>query len=100
MSSFRTTTTLDAWLGTSSEFNPVRRFQKGVLIMTGETPAPTSDGPKSERFRTYIRHRQLEMLSEELWDEFLWGELGAARRDFDTAEWGKNQEQASQVPSQ
>ena len=68
--------------------------------MTAEAKARTSDGPKSERFRTYIRERQLEMLSEELWDEFLWGELGAARRDFDTAEWGKNQEEASQVPLQ
>ncbi len=68
--------------------------------MTKEAQTPTSDDPKSERFRAYIRERQLEMLSEELWDEFLWGELGAARRDFDTEEWGKNQEQASKVPSQ
>lgn len=68
--------------------------------MTAKDQTSTSEGPKSERFREYVRERQLEMLSEELWDEFLWGELGAARRDFDTAEWGKNQERASNVPLQ
>jgi len=48
--------------------------------------------PKSDQFRDYIRHRQLEMLSEDLWDEYLWGELGAAVRDFENEPWGKPSE--------
>ena len=51
--------------------------------MAEQTQIPESDDPKSEQFRDYIRHRQLEMISEDLWDEYLWGELGAAVRDFE-----------------
>ena len=51
-----------------------------------QTPEP--DDPKSDEFRDYIRHRQLEMLSEDLWDEYLWGELGAAVRDFESMNRG------------
>ena len=36
--------------------------------MAEETQVLESDDPKSEQFRDYIRHRQLEMLSEDLWD--------------------------------
>ena len=50
---------------------------------------PESDDPKSEQFRNYIRHRQLEMISEDLGDEYLWGELGAAVRDFENEPWEK-----------
>ena len=57
--------------------------------MAKQTQIPESDDPKSEQFRDYIRHRQLEMLSEDLWDEYLWGELGAAVRDFENEPWGK-----------
>lgn len=57
--------------------------------MAEQTQTPESDDPKSERFRDYIRHRQLEMLSEDLWDEYLWGELGAAVRDFENEPGGK-----------
>ena len=54
---------------------------------------PESDDPKSEQFRNYIRHRQLEMISEDLGDEYLWGELGAAFRDFEDEPWGKPSEE-------
>lgn len=57
--------------------------------MAEQIQTPESDDPKSERFRDYIRHRQLEMLSEDLWHEYLWGELGAAVRDFENEPWGK-----------
>ena len=60
--------------------------------MAEQTQTPESDDPKSEQFRDYIRHRQLEMLSEDLWDEYLWGELGAAVRDFENEPWGKPSE--------
>jgi hypothetical protein len=33
------------------------------------------------------------MLSEDLWDEYLWGELGAAVRDFENEPWGKPSEE-------
>ena len=61
--------------------------------MAEETQILESDDPKSEQFRDYIRHRQLEMLSEDLWDEYLWGELGAAVRDFENEPWGKSSEE-------
>lgn len=61
--------------------------------MAEETQILESDDPKSEQFRDYIRHRQLEMLSEDLWDEYLWGELGAAVRDFENEPWGKLSEE-------
>ena len=51
--------------------------------------------PESDEFRDYIRHRQLEMLSEDLWDEYLWGELGAAVRDFEHEPWGKPSEETT-----
>ena len=89
----------DAWLDNLSGFNLGAALERSPK-MTTKDQTSTPEGPKSEQFREYIRERQLEMLSEELWDEFLWGELGAARRDFDTAEWGKNQERASNVPLQ
>ena len=57
--------------------------------MKEQVQTPESDDPKSEQFRDYIRHRQLEMLSEDLWDEYLWGELGAAVRDLKHEPWGK-----------
>ena len=57
--------------------------------MVERTQTPESEDLKSEQFRDYIRHRQLEMLSEDLWDEYLWGELGAAVRDFESEPWGK-----------
>ena len=60
--------------------------------MAEQAQNPESGDPKSERFRDYIRHRQLEMLSEDLWDEYLWGELGAAVRDFEQEPWGKPSE--------
>jgi hypothetical protein len=63
--------------------------------MAEQAQTPESDDPKSERFRDYIRHRQLEMLSEDLWDEYLWGELGAAVRDFENEPWGKPSEEVS-----
>ena len=63
--------------------------------MAEQTQTPESDDPKSEKFRNYIRHRQLEMLSEDLWDEYLWGELGAAVRDFEHEPWGKPSEDAN-----
>ena len=58
-----------------------------------QTPEP--DDPKSDEFRDYIRHRQLEMLSEDLWDEYLWGELGAAVRDFESEPWEKSSEKTT-----
>ena len=58
--------------------------------MKEQTQTPEADDPKSDQFRDYIRHRQLEMLSEDLWDEYLWGELGAAVRDFENEPWGKS----------
>ena len=61
--------------------------------MEEQIQTPKSDDPKSEQFRDYIRHRQLEMLSEDLWDEYLWGELGAAVRDFENEPWGKPSEE-------
>ena len=61
--------------------------------MAEETQILESDDPKSEQFRDYIRHRQLEMLSEDLWDEYLLGELGAAVRDFENEPWGKPSEE-------
>jgi hypothetical protein len=61
--------------------------------MKEQTQTPKSDDPKSDQFRDYIRHRQLEMLSEDLWDEYLWGELGAAVRDFESEPWGKPSEE-------
>lgn len=60
--------------------------------MANQTQIPESDDPKREEFRDYIRHRQLEMLSEDLWDEYLWGELGAAIRDLENEPWGKPSE--------
>ena len=51
--------------------------------MAEQTQTFESDDPKSEQFCDYIQHRQLEMLSDDLWDEYLWGELGAAVRDFE-----------------
>ena len=62
---------------------------RNLRIMKEQAQTPESDDPKSEQFRDYIRHRQLEMLSEDLWDEYLWGELGAAVRDFEHEPWGK-----------
>ena len=55
--------------------------------MIDPAQSPESDDPKSEQFRNYIRHRQLEMISEDLGDEYLWGELGAAVRDFENEPW-------------
>ena len=60
--------------------------------MKEQTQTPEPDDPKSDEFRDYIRHRQLEMISEDLWDEYLWGELGAAVRDFENEPWGKPSE--------
>ena len=67
--------------------------------MAEQTQTLESDDPKSERFRDYIRHRQLEMLSEDLWDEYLWGELGAAVRDFENEPWGKPSEDVNSESS-
>ena len=63
--------------------------------MKEQTQTPESDDPKSDQFRDYIRHRQLEMLSEDLWDEYLWGELGAAVRDLENESWGKPSEETN-----
>ena len=63
--------------------------------MAEQAQIPGSGDPKSEQFRDYIRHRQLEMLSEDLWDEYLWGELGAAVRDLENEPWGKPSEEVS-----
>ena len=63
--------------------------------MKEHAQTPESDDPKSDQFRDYIRHRQLEMLSEDLWDEYLWGELGAAVRDFENEPWGKPSEETN-----
>ena len=63
--------------------------------MKEQAQSPKSDDPKSEEFRDYIRHRQLEMISEDLWDEYLWGELGAAVRDFENEPWGKPSEETN-----
>ena len=63
--------------------------------MAKQAQTPEADDPKSEQFRDYIRHRQLEMLSEDLWDEYLWGELGAAVRDFENEPWGKSSDETT-----
>ena len=34
-----------------------------------------------------------EMIAADLWDEYLWGELGAAVRDFESEPWGKSAEE-------
>ena len=62
----------------------------GIHTMKKQTQTPESD-----EFRDYIRHRQLEMLSEDLWDEYLWGELGAAVRDLENEPWGKPSEETN-----
>jgi hypothetical protein len=63
--------------------------------MAEQTQTFESDDPKSEQFCDYIQHRQLEMLSDDLWDEYLWGELGAAVRDFENEPWGKPSKDAN-----
>ena len=63
--------------------------------MKEQVQTPESDDPKGEQLRDYIRHRQLEMLSEDLWDEYLWSELGAAVRDLENEPWGKPSEETN-----
>ena len=72
---------------------PIVPAERHLLIMKEHAQSTQPDDPKSEQFRDYIRHRQLEMISEDLWDEYLWGELGAAVRDFENEPWGKSSEE-------